>query len=556
MSPLFFPAEKLTNETHPNILLQPPSAGRDTYSFSHTINRVLGLVTTSPLGRIFLFRLHTPCTIEKMDLRGLGRFEVDFNAPHLFRRCANCPSESPPCPSCDSDEICSLIAGGCTSCAVTMCTKATAQPTSVPSASGPAAGPIAGGVVGGVAVVCLMTFLVWRFCIKKRRDQFVENDWQEEESVEKNRDEFGMERNARASVHSVRSIASTVLTRASNVIQIAYIPGVTNRSVDSTPDLIPPVPPIPAFSPAGTPQPHQQDQHFFMPSDLRDSTYSDYTVDRTSYARSSIAPSMPRGSFQSTAYRGSAVVNAIPAQTAVRGKANPVAVRSNGKNSPVGSRSGTPPLPIMDRKRHELVKTNTTSPIVARLGVPKAVNVTKSQQNNMPVAANPSPVPSDRSHRSPLNLERHASVASSRHNPDSSTFDDASSSDEDSPADQSLMGHEKLPQFAKTASLSSRSMDPPVRSPSSAPDLRHSPAITSSSSSPDSQARQFVSKEQKRKHKRSGSLNQIIEEATRRASREPRHGGLGSMGNVMSAWTGRDARGEGPFSDANAARTP
>ena len=41
-----------------------------------------------------------------------------------------------------------------------------------------------------------------------------------------------------------------------------------------------------------------------------------------------------------------------------------------------------------------------------------------------------------------------------------------------------------------------------------------------------------------------------------RASREPRHGGLGSMGNVMTAWTGRDARGEGPFSDANAARTP
>lgn len=487
--------------------------------------------------------------------------ELDFNAPHLFRRCAYCPSESPPCPSCASDEVCSLIAGGCNSCAMTMCTKIGASSTAASSSSGPAAGPIAGGVIGGVAAVCLMTFLVWRFCIKKRRERFQENDWQEndwqkeEVSTEKSRDEFGMQRDDRASVHSVRSIASTVLTRASNVIQIAYIPGVTNRSVDSTPDLVPPVPPIPAFSPAGTPQPHQQDQHFFMPSDLRDSTYSDYTVDRTSYARSSIAPSMPRGSFQSTAYRGSAIVNAIPAQTAIRGKANPVAVRSNGKNSPAESRSATPPLPIMDRKRHDLIKTNTTSPIVARLGIPKAVNVTKPQQN-VPVAKNPSPVSSDRSNRSPARLERHASVTSSRHNPGSSTFDDASSSDEDSPADQSLMGHEKLPQFAKTASLSSRSMDPPVRSPSSAPDLRHSPAMISSSSSPDSQARQFMSKEQKTKHKRSGSLNQIIEEATRRASREPRHGGLGSMGNVMTTWTGRDARGEGPFSDAHAARTP
>lgn len=482
--------------------------------------------------------------------------EVDFNAPHLFRRCANCPNGTPPCPSCASDEVCSQIAQGCESCAVTMCTKTGAQPPSVPTTSGPAAGPIAGGVIGGVAVVCLMTFLVWRFCIKKRRERFVDHDWQEEEPTEKSRDEFGMQRDARASMHSVRSIASTVLTRASNVIQIAYIPGVTNRSVDSTPDLIPPVPPIPAFSPAGTPQPHQQDQHFFMPSDLRDSTYSDYTVDRTSYARSSIAPSMPRGSFQSTAYRGSAVLNAIPAQTAIRGKANPVAVRSNGKNSPVESRSATPPLPQMDPKRHDLIRTNTTSPIVARLGVPKAVNVTKSQQNNIPVAANPSPVPSGRSNRPPIVIERHASVASSRHNPDSSTFDDASSSDEDSPAEQSLMGHERLPQFAKSVSLSSRSIDPAVRSPSSAPDLRHSPAVASSSSSPDSQARQFVTKEQKTKHKRSGSLNQIIEEATRRASREPRHGGLGSLGNVMTAWTGRDARGEGPFSDANAAKTP
>ena len=482
--------------------------------------------------------------------------EVDFSAPHLFRRCATCPPTPPPCPTCASDEICSLIAGGCNSCAVTMCTaKSGAQPTSVPTSSGPAAGPIAGGVIGGVAVVCLMTFLVWRFCIKTRRARFEENDWQEEESTEKSRDDFDMQREARASVHSVRSVASTVLTRASNVIQIAYIPGVTNRSVDSTPDLIPPVPPIPAFSPAGTPQPHQQDQHFFMPSDLRDSTCSDYTVDRVSYARSSLAP---RGSFQSTAYRDSAIVNAVPAQTAIRGKANPVAVRSNGRNSPVESRSATPPLPMMDRKRHDISKTNTTSPIVARLGVPKAVNVTKFQQNSTPAATSPGRlITSESSDTSSVKLDRHASVASSRHHPESSTFDDASSSDEDSPADQSLMGHEKLPQFAKTASLSSRSMDPPTaRSPSSAPDLRHPPAMISSSSSPDSQARQFVSKEQKKKHKRSGSLNQIIEEATRRASREPRHGGLGSMGNVMTTWTGRDTKGEGPFSDANAARTP
>ncbi|KAK4693856.1 protein OPY2, partial [Lecanoromycetidae sp. Uapishka_2] len=456
-----------------------------------------------------------------------------------------------------------------------MCQKIGSQPTSSPSSGGgsaPAAGPIAGGVIGGIVVVCLMTFLVWRFCVKKRRQPYSESDWPEVETIgEKGGDDFGTQRDRRTSTHSVRSIASTVLTRASNVIQIAYIPGVTNRSVESTPDLIPPVPPIPAMSAPGstatTPQPSQQDQHFFMPSDLRDSTYSDYTVDRQSYARSSMAPSMARGSVPSTAYRGSAVVNAIPAQTAIRGKANPVAVRSGGKNSPTGTpRAITPPVPIIDRQRHapsrqNEIQTNTTSPIVARLGVPKAVQVKRAPSKDNVLAAasvpaDPSPVNSEKSQRSIVvpALERHLSTASSRHDGASSTFDDASS-DEDSPADQSLMGHEKLPQFAKTASLSSKSRDSPFKAPSSAPDLRHSNAmaLSSSSSSPDSQA-YSVSKAQKQRHKRSGSLNQIIEEAARRASREPRHGGLGSLGNIDMAATWRDK--EGPFSDAHIAGTP
>lgn len=53
-------------------------------------------------------------------------------------------------------------------------------------------------------------------------------------------------RENRRSLPSVKSIASesTVLTRASNLIQIAFIPGVTNRSVL----LIPPIPPPPSIS--------------------------------------------------------------------------------------------------------------------------------------------------------------------------------------------------------------------------------------------------------------------------------------------------------------------
>ena len=359
-------------------------------------------------------------------------------------------------------------------------------------------------------------------------------------------------------MHSVRSIASTVITRASNVIQIAYIPGVTNRSVESTPELIPPVPPIPAMSSfgsaAGTPN-QAQDEHFFMPSDLRNSTYSDYTVDRTSYARTSMTPSVNRGSVPSTAYRGSAIVNTIPAQTAIRGRANPVAVKMNGKHSPpAGSRSVTP-ASVKERVKEEAISTNTTSPIVARLGVPKTVTVTRSnpqlhataasQKSHSPARSGPSPV-SELAQSISTGIDRTASIAESRHDGQSSTFDEGSSSDEESPADQSLMGHEKLPRFTRlTGSNDSRS-------PSSLPDLRLTPSPLQYSSSPESKAR-------RQQHKRSGSLNQIIEEATRRASKEPRHGGLGSVGNILENYD-REVRAfkepEGPFSDANVARTP
>ena len=151
--------------------------------------------------------------------------------------------------------------------------------------------------------------------------------------------DFVMRRDARASTHTVGSIASTVLTRASNIIQIAYIPGVTNRSAPSTPGLlVPPVPPIPiALSPTGS-SPRYEQEHFFMPGDLRDSTYSGIS-DRTSYARTSVA---------STIYGKNAIVSPVPAQTVIRGKAAVVSVRSNG-GTPGDL---TPPVPSVDYGRY------------------------------------------------------------------------------------------------------------------------------------------------------------------------------------------------------------
>ena len=421
--------------------------------------------------------------------------------------------------------------------------------------------------MGGIAVVFIFTYLVWRFCIKKRREEWHQRYWEDPaHNLEKENEEFGMQRDARASTHTVGSIASTVLTRASNIIQIAYIPGVTNRSIESSPDLlVPPVPPIPAMSPSRsavtTPQPHQQDQHFFMPSDLRDSRFSEFSDDgRTSFARSSMTPSQMRSSVATNAYRGNAVINTAPAQTATRAKAIPISLRSNtttGTTTPNNTatpRSTTPPVPGVNSPPVPPLNLqrngSSHSPIVARLGIPRAVTVTRSQSNNTMSASNslrgqsnPSPSNSEASQPVLVKPEKRVSIAdSTRHNGDSSTFDDASSSSEDdSPADQSLMGHEKQLAAAKLGHSA-------FKTPASAPDLRYN---KSPSSSPDSRGYAASESRQKR-HKRSGSLNQIIEEATRRASREPRHGGLGSVGS-LAHWK---TQGGGPFSDAHAAGTP
>lgn len=485
----------------------------------------------------------------------------------LFRRCVRCESSNPGCPVCAADQTCTLIVTSCEECARTECTKIGADTTTTapsPSNKGSSVGAIVGGVFAGVSVIIIITWLVWRIRIKKRRESFKSNEWPNSGEVkEKDGTHFTTQRDARASTHTVGSIASTVLTRASNVIQIAYIPGVMNRSIESTPDLLaPPVPTIPALSQysnsnLSSPQPGQE-QHFFMPSDLRDSRYSGYSDDnRTSYARSSMALTA-RSSVATTAYRNNAVVNPLPAQVIARGKANAVSVKSSGKNSPTNTpRSITPPIPPIDYERHGQVQGKIAGPIVARLGVPKEVTVTRTSSQDPTPISNPSISPSSsqsQNSQTPLvKVERPISPTDpNRHNGDASTFDDPSSEDDDSPSDQSLMGHIRKLSGSKHSAF---------KSASSAPNLRHSryQSASAASSSPGSEP--LLPDSQNKPHKRSGSLNQIIEEATRRASRDPRNGGLASRfknGNDDDPTAGTLAswKKEGPFSDENAVQIP
>ncbi|KAL7901734.1 hypothetical protein HDV63DRAFT_376846 [Trichoderma sp. SZMC 28014] len=255
--------------------------------------------------------------------------------------CVQCDATSKlQCPSCKSTESCQFtVPLDCTQCPTSFCAPNDTPSTSSGSGSGggngPSAGPIAGGVIGGLAAIAIITYLVWRFLIKPKRQNTQAVYGAEEGAAEGEKN--GNRDTRRTSTHTVHSIASTVLTRASNIIQIAYIPGVTNRATPTSPNvLVPPVPPIPMHHTEGY-RDSEADPHFFVPGNLRDSTYSGISAfsDRTSFAP-------PRSSVASTIFGGGKQQVLTPAQTGMRAKPTMVSVKS-GSSAP-----GTPPVPSID----------------------------------------------------------------------------------------------------------------------------------------------------------------------------------------------------------------
>lgn len=288
------------------------------------------------------------CHADLLSLHADNPTAIEHTLRTVFRRCVVCPDETPSCPTCNDGEYCSQLLSSCTQCASAVCVKMDGSPGSTKKPTSTNVGAIVGDVIGGIAVLLIITFLVWKFYYKGKRRQFDEADqWsQMDVEQEKGQADFTMRRDARASTHTVASMASTVLTRASNIIQIAYIPGVTNRSGAPSPGtLVPPVPPIPsAHSGATSPYTMGGEQHFFVPGDLRDSTYSGLSA-----GRSSISPSLARSSVATTIYRNNAVISPLPAQTIVRGKAAVVSVKSNSTGSPTDTPGiETPPVPSIN----------------------------------------------------------------------------------------------------------------------------------------------------------------------------------------------------------------
>ena len=295
----------------------------------------------------------------------------------LFRRCVQCPDIAPSCPSCEADEVCTQISASCVDCASNKCVKiqesgATDTGEGNRSSDGPNVGAIVGAVGGGLVFVAIVTFLVWKYFIRNRQ-HMEEDDGQFDEDVmanEKMPAEYDAQRDVRSSTHTSVSRASTALTRASNFIQIAYIPGVTNRSGPGEPPspdlLVPPVPPIPMATTggSGTNSYASDDQHFFVP-DLRDSTLSGFSLasGADAYGRQSISPSLARSSVATTVYQHNAVVSPTPAQTVMRGKAAVVSVKpgqSNGQTDAGYDSADPPSLPPLN---HAALGLSSTSPL-------------------------------------------------------------------------------------------------------------------------------------------------------------------------------------------------
>ena len=240
-------------------------------------------------------------------------------------------------------------------------------------------GAIAGGVIGGVAFIAILTFIIWRFCIRPRYSRY-ENEQEysedytpyQEKSSSREDEDYTPTSQVRNSTHSVRSVASTVMTRASNVIQIAFIPGITDRQGHPISD-VPPVPTIPnteqenrwtgsaAVSPIDRNSHAATPDHFFTPADLtgpasRWSQFSNSTDDSEdirSTRHQSLASSLARESVASTIIHDShaaAIAQPMSASQvqAVRGKANVVSVKPSTGSTPASAGGYVPEVPAVD----------------------------------------------------------------------------------------------------------------------------------------------------------------------------------------------------------------
>lgn len=378
--------------------------------------------------------------------------------------------------------------------------------------------------------VAIVVFFVWRFWIKKKREQMDSEEWEEEDdgiAQQKGGDErrfTAMHHHSRADAASTRtrgSVAQSFLSRASNIIQIAYIPGVTNRNNSNHTSVHgdAPVPPIPAArgNMPRSPLSNNGEALFFRPGDLRDSSYSDTgsiaSNNRDTQYRQSITPSLARSSVASTIYRDDGSSEPMPATQVQRLAPRMVSINSpqSGGSPAETPGSETPP------------KSAPGNGNGVQVMMPGQSSSTSSPQGSIRSYARPTQVTVGKGRIPVRQPSDTASTRSKKHMPNvSSPLAEADASDEDDNEDereratQSLYGSDTS-QPAESPFFDESERPPPLNPQRPNPYARMGANIgTSGNDSPE-----------KRGGKGMGGLSAVIEEATKRASSVPSHEGLG-----------------------------
>ncbi|KAK9454586.1 hypothetical protein V1511DRAFT_400291 [Dipodascopsis uninucleata] len=316
------------------------------------------------------------------------------------RACVTCTSSDLSCSKCSSDEDCQLTLQTCSSCPTIICVKSSSSSSSGSSSSGSLKGSspssstpaVVGGVVGGLVFISLIAVGVYlvlrRRKIKSGKLAFgtISGSVDDEKNsgnhpnrtssiISGRQHGYGNLPEANASSHTVSSFASSAIARASNIIPIAYIPGVINRSNTNSPGVIPPIPEVPAsftgpngeiipmendnVQPILSTRASQMDMHSSrnsnFPTSQRFRNYSQYSnmsrntqqsnissmYDDRGYSMYSGYDSMEdqsvRASVATSAFAHSVIIS--PAMmTAIRAKPNLI-VRKNGPNPPLPAAS-------------------------------------------------------------------------------------------------------------------------------------------------------------------------------------------------------------------------
>ncbi|KAI6787820.1 hypothetical protein KC363_g9041 [Hortaea werneckii] len=498
---------------------------------------------------------------------GSMAYEVERTMRTLFKRCVQCPDTQPSCPSCKSGQICSLVPQDCNTCAHMTCID---DPSAAPSSPGPNVGAIAGGVIGGVAVVAIAVFFLWRFWIKKRRAQqeLEAEEWEEEEEGTEAKEGGSAERQShrlrsmRSDADSTRtrgSLANSIISRASNIIQIAYIPGVTNRngsgrnSVYSSDAPVPPIPAAQRGQPPKSPLSNEGDALFFRPGDLRDSTWSATSSLRsgsnrdTQYTRQSITPSLARSSMASDVYRDDATEMPMPAQTVTRAAPRMVSVKSNNSSNSSPNETSGSKTPVDAAGEHSQFAANTLAGKGSKGGLQvmmpgqgsrpstsgsqgsqygKAKQITVGGQKNLTGGARPFGKQASDASLTP-------SMASSKRHAPAVSSPLAEVPDEDDEGDHTPA--------KDTGAGSTPPLIQPVESPFFDATEKPSTAAAQPRVNPYATMGSSIAGSGRVGNARGvNALSDIIEEATKRASRVPSHDGLGGK------------RDQSPFGDQHA----